>query len=61
MRVYVERNKFDGIKCGRVNDGYVIGCIDVVGGYICFSVWFYIWYIFLFNEIYNKYWDYILV
>ena len=37
MRVYVERNESDGIKCGRVNDGHVIGCIDAVGGHICSS------------------------
>lgn len=37
MRVYVEWNESDGIKCGRVNDGHVIGCIDAVGGHICSS------------------------
>lgn len=59
MRVYVERNESDGIKCGRVNDGHVIGCIDAVGGHICSSTWPYIWHILLFNEIHNKHWEYI--
>lgn len=37
MRVYVERNESNGIKCGWVNNGHVIGCIDAVGGHVCSS------------------------
>lgn len=62
MRVYVERNESNGIKCGWVNNGHVIGCIDAVGGHVCSSDWPHIWDILLFNEIHNfnyTYWEYI--
>lgn len=62
MRVYVERNESNGIKCGWVNNGHVIGCIDAVGGHVCSSAWPHIWDILLFNEIHNfnyTYWEYI--